>query len=1116
MPSSHVIFQESVEVSLFEFLDWCATYKPASTVTAYIGIELLPSTYDMPPCRVSNTNGRDHIGSRQSGNDRNSSLQRATEDALLELSRVIVRFNADKYVTPWILYCRAVALGLRSSTGQSSQTRASNPGTAGRADDGGEELGDTEDGFVIIAETNASSIKIPTNKNGDKGEKSGTNVTAIAPVSYQQYAIWCRDQAVAKVQGLPVIVRIRVKCVAIQCASESLRELLLLQGRKREAEGGSGRSTFESGELGSKSLRESKAQGEVENGDSNSIKGQMCIGLESLSVSPLHSDLGQARTSTQLALCSNPCVGDLDLFLSEIPCYLSLFMPDLVNAACACATFTVEDGRVVELQRVSLQLLRGILNLFKHTLDPDSDPMISLSVTKSQFKNNGDNRSQENRNNVTKVKILSLYITQFISAIRPCLNVPGAPDLLGVSGDLIVILIKENLLTDKVIVKRLLKALSLSQLEGNIVNNNLGDNKCNTSNSTARSVRAAISPDVDEDICVLDHIIRAHTAAQLYLLTNTETDKNSMNYVMNLDYDGHCNSSSNRYGSDRESVSEISTEIKNFLEGTIHAQMPYLHAVWMALSIDTARLLQGGGGPGLGFSSEESLHADDREEGGEEAISTSKFSKSGDTYDRYAPPTATEGKEPLAPITKRGTYAGPDVGQSLGIDSSSGDSLSCESQEEGESEEGSLSVVRVETKDSGGRDDSKNIHTNVTHTKNKGSSQYICSLKSDPRRGGLIYSPAVSPLILVETLERFLPSVLSACALALFNNVTDGKTVNNIINCENDINSAKDEKYGSVAKSNDDNEAGRRSVLKLKEVEKEDIHILFALSLTALTHHYKRKKLKNKLITIDNDMEHHNVSILQIYVALTLLSNLPLSPSQKKSIVPLNERNSNQDFSGIIEKKYENSEGKSVFASLPLHQWHRLVSFTIQKILLSDDKLLFLPNILSSVAEKKEKIGLLEKEYCIFTDSFSRSVFTKFVNITLNLTNGLVKMSVKLSKINANNVEDKDVENGNDNGREKILNTDTETETEIKQEADAEKLKILIFSFSLLSLISIFPILNTSSGNTSGSIFQELLNGKLPKLRSPSSPTQSLIESLASTVADLEGDALFSRSKCSV
>ena len=1125
-------FQESVEISLFELLDWCATYTPASTVTAYIGIELLPSTYDMSPSRVSNRKSRDHIGSRQDGNDRKSSLLQVTEDALLDLSRMIVRLNADKYVTQWILFCRAVALGLRSSTGQSSQTRASNPGTAGGADDRGDELGDTEDGFVIIAETNTSPIKTPVSKNGDKGERSGAAVVAAAPVSYQQYAIWCRDQAVSKVQGLPVIVRIRVKCVAIKCASESLSELLLLQGRRKDVEEGSGRSTFESGESMKESLEQNKAKREGDSGDSNSNKCGMRFGQESISVSPFHSDLGQARTTTQLALSHNSCVGDLESFLSGIPCYLSLFMPDLVNAACACATFTVEDGRVVGLQRVSLQLLSGILNLFKHTLDPDSDPMISLSSTKSQFKNNDDNRSQENRNNVTKVKILSLYITQFISAIRPCLNVPGAPDLLRESGDLIIMLIKENLLTDKVILKRLLKALSFSfsQQEGKTVGNDLDDNNSNSSYSTVRSVRATVSPDLDEDICVLDHIIRAHTAAQLYLLANTETANNSVKHIRNLDRNGHCNSSSMGRDSDsnREAESEISTEIRRCLVDTINVQMPYLQAVWMALSIDTARLLQCDGEPGLGLNADGSLQAHEREEDdGGKAVSTSKLSKSGDTYDRYAPPTATEGREPVAPTTKRGTGVGagqgPGIVQSLGFESSSGDSFSCPSQEGVESEEGSLSGVRVETKGLGRIDDS--TQDNVTHTKN--NDQYVLNLQSDPRRGGLIYSAAVSPLILVQTLDRFLPSVLSAVALALFNNVTVGKIMNSIINCEND--NSKDDKSDNIShnnKSKNETEILRKSEFESNKVENEDIRILYAISLTALTHHYKKIKLRKKLKIIDDDMEHHTASILQLYVTLTFLSNLTFVPlSQERNNVPSIEMKKNEDSSKIMKKKNESiEEVKSVSPALPTHQWYRLVSFTIQNILLFNESLFFLPKIPSSVV-------LHDQKKLLFSESFSQSVFVKFVNIIYNLTNGLVNNSVKLSKINANNIEDKLTMNNNDREdnekedteretereteNERERDRETERETEKKQQADAEKLKILIFSFSVFSIFSIFPILHIPSPGeeTSSNVFKELLTGKLPQMRSPSFPPQSQIENLANTVACLEGDVLISRSK---
>ena len=1146
----------------------------------------------MSPSSVCNTKVGNCIGSKHIKNDGNTPLQQATEEALLELSRTIVRFNPDKYVTPWVLFCRAVALGLRSSTGQPGPTRVSSPGVVGGEDDGGDDQGDTEDGFVMISESKIPPNKPPTQspvqKIGDKtgAVVGGTGIGATS-MSYQQYAGWCRDQAVSKVQGLPVIVRIRVKCVAVKCASESLCEFLSLT-QKESLRGGEGEEEVykkEDGEeekdrsrnkcdnnnsniaeknKGNKGMQEDKI---VDSGGTSGIRNPLRVGT--VPISSCHIDLGQARISTQLALHSNACVGDLGSNLSEIPCYLSLFMSDLVNVACACATFTVEDCSVLGLQRVSLLLLKGILNLFKRTLDPDSDQTITFNNNQNHRHNNG-NSHKMNKNDTVKVKLLSLFITQFISAIRPCLSVLGAPDLLGLSGELIVTLIREGLLLDKVVLKRLLKALSLVPHRGN---NTQADKDYNNSDSNsnissanekidntnpdgnANSVRASLSSDVGEDICVLDHLTRAHTAAQLYLLTNTEITNNSSTKASHTLLDVSLKNSMKRMSDEdetRDGETELNWDIKDCLTNEMNAQIPYLQGVWMALSVDTARVLQvrGSGGEfeggGVGMAS--ALLGSEREKGvtaGSEigmGLGSSSVTKSGDTYDRYAPPDATEGREPPAPVTRKGTG----TGMGGDTDTSSGFSLSGHSQERGGVEEDGVPVVRVVSKERNKeyvvytRHDESDLDTknNTNSSSNSGNGSgsrgniwTTCSVETDPRRGGLTYPASVSPVILVQTLDRFLPEILSASALALFESKrhkyddknNSGKSNGSKINNENtkkisdesisprNSNSNSNSNADGADVNNDDDNNGYNNKniyvdIASKKANNGSIDVLFAIFMTALAHYHRKIKYMKSMRAIDgnNDLNSsysHYSAVSQLYRGLTLLSKLPFLPfitehnsfenwNAKVKTTNNNDKKITKDGIDENENKIDSENTKNVPSTIPLSQWHRLISFTIKSVLLADNKLFFLPKY-CSISKKK----LSQGNNLFFTEKFSENVFVKIVNLIFNLMKNL-KMKSKEEMTRK--------KNGESNGNRNIESDSERGGAEAHERStDIEKLKILIFSFAIFSICSIFSLLDDSS---SRSEFQDLLRGHLPQIKCPSFPLQSGRDHLTQIVARLEGE----------
>jgi hypothetical protein len=130
-----IVLEEGLDISLFELLDWCISRTPADTSTAYTSLELSPSICgDLSPMSVCDTQrdvgapigsgtGVDldpvHLAGTGNGGGSDDvsvpSLQLAVEEALLTLSRALVTWDADRYTSSWILFCRAVALSMKPS-----------------------------------------------------------------------------------------------------------------------------------------------------------------------------------------------------------------------------------------------------------------------------------------------------------------------------------------------------------------------------------------------------------------------------------------------------------------------------------------------------------------------------------------------------------------------------------------------------------------------------------------------------------------------------------------------------------------------------------------------------------------------------------------------------------------------------------------------------------------------------------------------------------------------------------------------------------------------------------------------------------------------------------------
>ena len=953
-------------------------HTPANTVTAHSGLELLPSTSDISSTTVCNTSTQSRLGSCEWDHlVEGESLQGSVEGALIELSRVVVRHNADKYAVSWILFCRAVALSLRSSAGKSEPTGAAGAGEVEEEDGGAEEAGDDEDGFVVVTETISGRKNTPSPHTKDKGEKG----TGAAPVlSYQQYAVWCRDQAVSKVQGLPLIVRVRVKSVAVGCASETIHQLLLLKDREEEGKGkdeGKG--------------QEAQAQGQG-------------VGVMHRrgTLADEHTDLGLARKSSQQALATVAATGDRSVAetgtgtgvavsagagagqgsLSDVPCYLALFMHDVINLACACASFTIDDNRILGLLKVSIHLLNGTVDLFKRSLDPDSDS-----------------------SQAAPTKVLSQFISQLMSAVRPCFTLSRSPALLGLAGALTITLIEEGLVVDKVVLKRLVKALTQTEemtqnsSSARNINVNITDSAVSTGNPDSISVRAAVSLEDNEDVGALEHIMRACAAARLYSLANdvTQTDAET-----NVRPGSDSTSSPHHNGAVGGGVGGggggegVSSDVCACINAVMKSRIPHFRALWLAIAVDSARVMQSAGGDALvvKVAQEQGQGGGGDMSGGvvlqELGVRSNKETKgqgkplhASRSFDSmYAPPVATEGREPVAPPVK-------DLSSLVTVSSHSLDGA-----------DQSVVCVNLKSADTTATDPFKiTVDTGVTsrathaaHTGHTTKGGYIwtqSTTETDARRGGLIYGPFVRPSILRDTLEKNLPSVIAASALALkisSSSSSSSSSSNSSSSSSSSSSGGSDLMNQLVARSRAVQSTAAAAATPTKPTPTTatasgtataavaaagtttddvcDASLLFAIGMTALTH--RLKILKSRKIKSSPAQHRTDVDRLcAVMTALTLLSSLHFSPFYPP-LRPLDKE---------AEKEVEKLTVKPV-SSIPHSQWSRLISFTMRTLL--------------PISRNQSKAGILDNHSpssSIHSYSLHNSAFLLYlINITCNLS----------------------------------------------------------------------------------------------------------------------------------
>jgi hypothetical protein len=339
-------------------------------------------------------------------------------------------------------------------------------------------LGVRTRGFIEESDNDNNDGEEGDNEDGESNNSSNptssSNNNQNTPMTYQQFASRCRDEVIQRTSSL-TSTRIKVKCISIKCSYLLLKEY-------------------------------------------------------SDTSSP-HFNLEIARRKTQESLRNISNVNNEEFY--NIPCYLSLFIHDIVNMGCACSTYTIEDKKIVELQTESILFLQIVIDLFWTCLDPD----IITGISSDQ----GDN--------VISNRIIQQFMSQLISSVRQGMLVKWCPLLLQASGTIICDLIRGGLLTDIIVIKKIVKNL-------------LATNESNNKSDSNQSV-SILSSEVSETISTLDYIINSSLLSQLYLLTSNNITNNKIDLV-------------------------IKTTIISLMKSYLRS----LKNMWCSIAIDTARLLQ--------------------------------------------------------------------------------------------------------------------------------------------------------------------------------------------------------------------------------------------------------------------------------------------------------------------------------------------------------------------------------------------------------------------------------------------------------------------------------------------------------------------------------------------
>jgi len=412
---------------------------------------------------------------------------------LHKIVEIDVKRNPDRKIVHWVLLSRAIVLNLKSF-GSKSSTEAESIQQSDENEDGALRLSNNDIGTISNKEK-SSPLPSPSLMKQSYGfsSKLSSKITCdtenesklLGFMTYQTYIGYCRDFTLKRSPDFS-LSRAELKCVAMKCAAIAIAGICPTDSRRS------------------------------------------------------HLDLAVARknTATLLSELGNTTS---ESNLKKIPMFLPLFLNDVVNLACAGATYTVDDKPISQLQHESMFLILDIIRLFKRAHDPDIqiDSSMDLQYTSENM-------------------ILTQFLSQLLGAIRVCLATPQSPDLFLCSGSVFCDLIKYNFVTDPTTIKRLMKTL-LSFCEDSNIYHPLDG-------STFQSRRLLkVSTVTSEDVSTAFHLSGAVVAANLFILSVKELTQYGVN---------------------------IKGSVREVVLSAIQGYLPILSSIWWTAIIDSARLAQ--------------------------------------------------------------------------------------------------------------------------------------------------------------------------------------------------------------------------------------------------------------------------------------------------------------------------------------------------------------------------------------------------------------------------------------------------------------------------------------------------------------------------------------------
>ena len=259
------------------------------------------------------------------------------------------------------------------------------------------------------------------------------------------------------------------------------------------------------------------------------------MALTSIELDPIHFDLGKSRNKTNEIISNLGSDTNLNAFTS-LPKYLSLFLNDLINLACATATYTINDKPILYLQEESMKLIKIVVKMFSQTNDPDINQVDGLKPD----------------------RLLSQFISQIVGAVRLGLSTNQSNELYLTTGLVVCDLIKFGFLVDKVVARRLIKSLlAFCEFDKSEETNQ----KCSL-NQLKRLLKTSSHTSEEASTCY--HIFGATIAARLLILaSNNDIECSLANDTVNA------------------AIISIIDENKEILS-----------SVWMSIAIDSIRISQ--------------------------------------------------------------------------------------------------------------------------------------------------------------------------------------------------------------------------------------------------------------------------------------------------------------------------------------------------------------------------------------------------------------------------------------------------------------------------------------------------------------------------------------------